>query len=264
MGSKFLKRLKPSKKPFASLAKANNKLIKRAVPKGFQKPALRATNVMLNSNVFKTSADLLNTQMSGGGIAEHRAALRRYHFNTFLPFDKRTKDLRDTEVMLQSNNWRTRQAGLALRTRVDSATARHGKIGAAVGALFTGGTTGSLVKAAASAVRANPTAADSMEVRNNTWPDPRLVPAVEVQMYRRAPVGAPIYRRDAPGGLLGFLWRLLVPPKKRAEKTGKIVPVPGQSVPGQSGRYGGINPGGTFYTPGGPGSVSPGRSRRVY
>lgn len=261
MGSKFLKRLKPSKKPFAKLAKANNKFIKRAVPKGLQKPALRATNVFLNSNIIKTSVDLLNAQASGEG----RAALRRYHFNTFLPFDKRTKDLRDAEVMIQSTNWKTRAEGFALRSRVDSATARHGRVGAAVGSLFVGGTAGSIVKSAASATRANPTAADSVEARNNTWPDPRLVPDVDVQMYSRAPVGAPIYRREAPrGGLLSLFWWLLVPPKKRAERTGEIVNKPGKSVPGRSGRYGGINPGGTFYTPGGPGSVSPGRKLRVY
>lgn len=245
MGSKFLKRLKPSKKPFKVLAGVNRKIIKNTVPRFLQKPALRATNVLLNSNVIKTSVDLLNAQTSGEG----RAALRRYHFNTFLPFDQRTKDLRDADVMIGSGNPATVQAGYALRARVDSATARHGGVGAAVGSLFVGGAAGGAVKAAASAVRANPTASDSVFARNNTWPDPALVPDVDVQMYSRAPNGSPVYRRKSPKpGLLTFFWRLLVPASERVQE-------PGGSVPGRSGRHGGINPGG---------KLSAGGIKRIY
>lgn len=251
MASKFLKKLKPSAKPFKKLAKANAQIIKRTVPKQFQKPALRATNVLLNSNVVKTSVETLNAQMSGG---DGRAALRRYHFNTFLPFDKRTKDLRDAEVMIASGNPQTRQAGFALRARVDGATARHGRIGAAVGSLFVGGAAGGAVKAAASATRANPTPAEAPFRSVDTWPDPNLVPDVQHQMYSRFPVGSPAWLKTQQprGGLVSFLWRILVPAEKRVKE-------PGGSVPGRSGRYGGINPGGTFYYPGGPGGI-----KRVY
>lgn len=246
----LLKRLKPSTKPFKKLSKLNAKIIKRTVPKSLQKPALRVTNVLLNSNLVKTSVETINAQASG---ENGRAALRRYHFNTFLPFDKRTKDLRDANRMIESGNPKLMRIGKDLRARVDSATARHGRVGAAVGSLFVGGAAGSAVKAAASATRANPTPATAPMDPADTWPDPSLVPDVQHQMYSRAPVGAPIYRQNGPGGLLGFLWRVLVPPAKRADKAGG-------GVPGQSGRYGGINPGGKFYTPGGPG----GKRLRVY
>lgn len=260
MAKKWLKKLKPSAKPFAKLSKANTQIIKRAVPKSLQKPAMRASNVLLNSNVIKTSVETINAQASGGGVQAGRAALRRYHFNTFLPFDKRTKDLRDAEVMIKSGNPETVQAGYALRERVDGATARHGRVGSAVGTLFVGGgVAGGAVKAAASAVRANPTPADAPHDPVDTWPDPSLVPDAQGQMYRRSPVGVPDHRRKSPGGgLLSFLYGVLVPEKKR----GKQIEV-GASVPGQSGRYGGINPGGRFnsgvvYTAG------PGGLKKVY
>ena len=243
MATNWKKKLKPSAKPFAKISSANTKIIEKVVPKKLQKPALRAANVLESSNLVKTSVDGFRGAAEARTGNQRRAALRRYHFNTFLPGDKRTKDLRTAETMINSDDVATRQRGYELRDRVDSATLRHGRAGIAVAGTVVGGAVGGaggnvVSKAAAAGARDNPTPDDHPYNPVDTWPDPSRVPDVQEQMYRGRPVGAPgaqqRTRQGANGGgllsgIVNGLWNILVP-KQRPPAAGPAPAAPRQIV----------------------------------
>ena len=216
--AKWRKKLRPSVKPFKAISSLNEKIGANLVPKKARDPFLKHTRVAINSNVIKTSADLLRMQVGGGDVGQNRAALRRYHFNTFLPYDKRTQDLRDSKVMLASNDPATRIRGQELQDRTDASTMKHGRAGIAVaGVVVGGGVAGAAVKAAAGATRPNPGPGEHGSVFNQAETLPygyENIPPDSMRGKFKAPP-------RASSRIIDALFRLLVP-----KPTAKAKPIP--------------------------------------
>lgn len=195
---------KKVQKQFDKQAKQVQAVVQKVTPKPLQKPAAKVTGALLQGNMVRSYNQFL-VEQSGGDVGEKRAALRRHHFRTFLPFDKTTTRANQADELLKSADPAERARGQALRESVNARTLKHGQVGAAVGALFGGGVA---AKAAAGATRGNPSPG---EAGHSPFNQAETLP----ESYEYSPPAS--MRGQARGaarpssGLIDVLFRLFVP-----------------------------------------------------
>ena len=200
------KKYLPPLKAFDRISSLNSKVIRNTVPKSQQSRAVRIASVLEKSNVVKTSAYGINEGAAAGSGTGRREALRRYHFNTFEPGNRTSKDLRQSEDMLKSEDPEVRARGQALQDQANAKTKRQGRLGLAVAAVSIGGVAGSAVSGGLKATADGNPQGQPLDADGYAYED-----------YAGGAGSRPRPRTARrPSKLIDIFFRLLVPVKRNA------------------------------------------------
>ena len=129
---------------FKKIDKFTKKVIKKTVPKQYQKTA---TKLFYAANPGASYNQFVAEQAECKDTACRRAALRRHHERTTTPFSRTADKSYKADLYLESSDPNVRAVGQQLRAGVDASTLRRGKIGGVVGGLFAGGVAAKAISA---------------------------------------------------------------------------------------------------------------------
>lgn len=206
MAKKWLKKITPNPKKFTP------QFVKKS------ETLTKLSNLNIAQHIVQTQSAVSKAESLKP--KDIRPILREQHELFTTPFSKTSAMILERNRLAADDPERAR-----LTAQINAKTLHRGKLGIAVAGTVVGGVAGTAIAKGGDALtRVNPEPGDGLgqaDTLPNYWPD------VQAQMYSRYPNGAPAAQLRAPnsgapkGGIIssivGALYKILVPPARRAE-----------------------------------------------